>query len=65
MNKVILLRAVRGLAAVALGFLAAFIVSPDVLNLIPDAYDNLVVLIVAPALLAIDKLLRDGGDANA
>lgn len=65
MNKVILLRFVRALVAVVLGFLAAWVVSDDALSIIPDQFDALVVAIVAPALLAIEKLVRDGGDANA
>jgi hypothetical protein len=65
MNKVILLRFARGLGAVLLAGLAAYIVSDDVLSVVPDQYDFVVVSIVAPALLALDKLIRDGGDANA
>lgn len=64
-KKVILLRGLRSLGAVVLGFLAAWVVGPDALELVPDAYDNYVVVIVAPVLLALEKLIRDGGDAQA
>jgi hypothetical protein len=64
-KKTILLRAVRSLAAVVLGFVAAWVVGPDALSLVPDAYDPLVVAAVAPALLALEKFVRDGGDAQA
>jgi hypothetical protein len=64
MNKVILLRAARALAAVIVGFAAAWVVGDDALSLVPDQFDNLVVIIVAPALLALEKYLRDGGDAQ-
>lgn len=64
MNSIILKRFLRGLGAVVLGFLAAFLVSDDVLGLVPDEYDSLVLLVVAPALLALEKFLRDGGDAG-
>lgn len=64
-TKTILLRAVRGLGAVLLSFLAAWLVSPDALALIPASYEALVVAVVAPALLALEKLLRDGGDPNS
>lgn len=65
MNKVILMRFLRGLGAVLLGFLAAWVVGPDALAVIPSAYQPIVLTVVAPALLALEKLLRDGGDANA
>lgn len=64
MNSIILKRFLRGLGAVLLGFLAAFVVSDDALGLIPDQYDMLVVVVIAPALLALEKFLRDGGDAG-
>ena len=65
MNKVILMRFLRGLAAVVVAFLAAFAVSEGFLDIVPDAYDNLVVIFLAPALLALEKFLRDGGDAQS
>ena len=65
MNAIILKRFLRGLGAVVLGFLAAFVVSEDVLGLVPDEYDTLVVAVFAPALLALEKFLRDGGDAGS
>lgn len=65
MNAIILKRFLRGLGAVVLGFLAAFVVSEDVLGLVPDEYDALVVAVVAPVFLALEKFLRDGGDAGS
>lgn len=65
MNKTIALRFARGLGAVVLGFLASFIVGDDVLGLVPDTYDPLVIGVVAPALLALEKFLRDGGAGDA
>lgn len=65
MNSIILKRFARGLGAVVLSFLAVWVVGDDALGLVPDQYDPLVVAIVAPALLALEKFLRDGGDAAA
>lgn len=65
MNKVILKRAARALGAVLVGFAAAWLVGPDGLSLIPDQYEALVIAIVVPGLLALEKYLRDGGDASA
>lgn len=64
-SKVILLRFVRGVAAVAVASAAAFVVGPDFLSIVPDKYDFLIPITLAPALLALEKWLRDGGDANA
>lgn len=64
-RKVILLRALRGAAAVAVASLAAWATGPEALSLIPAGYQFLVVGAVAPALLALEKWLRDGGDADA
>ncbi len=63
MNKVIVMRFLRGLGAVLLAFLAAWLVGPDAADLIPENMQILLVTVVAPALLALEKLLRDGGDA--
>ncbi len=60
-QKTIFLRFARGLAALVVASVAAFIVGDDFLGLVPDAYDQLVVLFLAPALLALEKFLRDGG----
>lgn len=65
MNKVIALRFLRALGAMVLGFLATWLVGPDALSLVPDTYQPLIIIIVAPALLALEKFLRDGGDAAA
>ncbi len=65
MNKVIVMRFLRGLGAVLLAFLAAWLVGPDAADLIPEDLQVLLVTVVAPALLALEKLLRDGGDAEA
>lgn len=62
-GKVVLLRFLRGLAAVALASVAAFITGPEFLGLVPDEYDSLIVVFLAPTLLALEKYLRDGGDA--
>ena len=63
MNKVILLRFVRALAAVVVGFLATWVVGPDALALVPDSYEAVFLAVVVPLLLAVEKYLRDGGDA--
>ena len=65
MNGVILKRFLRGLGAVLLGFFAAWLVGPDALSLLGEQGQVLVTTVVAPALLALEKLLRDGGDAEA
>lgn len=65
MNKVILLRAARSLGAVLVGSAAAWVVGPEALALIPAGYQFLVVGALAPALLALEKYIRDGGDASA
>lgn len=63
-SRTILLRFVRGVAAVAVASAAAFVVTADFLGIVPDQFDFLVVMIGAPALLALEKFLRDGGDAS-
>jgi hypothetical protein len=65
MNKVILYRALRALGAVLLSFAASWVVGDDALSIVPDAYDALVIALVAPALLALEKFVRDGGDAES
>lgn len=64
-QKTILFRFLRALGAVVVAFLASFAMSEDFLGLVPNEYDNVVVLFVAPALLALEKFLRDGGDARS
>lgn len=64
-RRVILLRFVRSAAAVAVSAVGAWLVGPEGLALIPDQFDEIVVLVGAPALLALEKYLRDGGDAEA
>lgn len=61
-KKTIIARALRAAAAVAVASLAAWVVGPEALSLIPAGYQFLVVGAVAPALLALEKYLRDGGD---
>lgn len=62
-TRVILMRFARGVAAMGVAAAAAFVVGDDFLSIVPDDYDWMVVGIGAPALLAVDKWLRDGGDA--
>lgn len=64
-RRVILLRFARSIGAVIVAASAAWVVGPEALELVPDRFDELVVLIGAPALLALEKYLRDGGDAEA
>lgn len=64
-TKVVLLRFVRGVAAVAVASAATFVVGDEFLGIVPDAYDFLVVGIGAPALLALEKFIRDGGAGDA
>jgi hypothetical protein len=56
-RKAVLIRGLKGLAAVALGFVAAYIVGPNVLDVVPTEYQFLVTGIVAPSLLALQKAL--------
>jgi hypothetical protein len=65
MNKVILLRFARALAAVVIGFAATWIVSEDALSVIPDSYEPIFLAVVVPLLIAAEKFFRDGGDASA
>lgn len=62
-TRVVLMRFVRGVAAVVVASTAAWVVGPEALELVPDPYDWVVVGVGAPALLAVEKWLRDGGDA--
>lgn len=64
-SKTIVLRFARATAAVAIASVAAFVVTSDFLSIVPDSYDFLIVGVVAPAILAAEKWLRDGGDAVA
>jgi hypothetical protein len=63
-SKVIVFRFLRGVAALVVASAAAFIVGPEFLGIVPDSYDFLVIGIGAPAFLALEKFLRDGGDAS-
>lgn len=65
MNKVIVLRFARALAAVLVGFLATWVVGDDALSLVPDNLEPVFLAVVVPLLLAAEKFFRDGGDANA
>lgn len=65
LNKVIALRFLRGLGAVLVAFVVAWLAGPDAIALIPSAYYAVVVAAVTPVLLALEKYLRDGGDAEA
>lgn len=60
-QKTIFLRFARSLAALVVASVAAFAVGEDFLSIVPDDYDQFVVLFLAPALLALEKFLRDGG----
>lgn len=62
--RVIAMRFVRGVAAFAVASAATIIVGGEFLEIVPDQYDWTVIGIVAPALLAIEKWLRDGGDVD-
>jgi hypothetical protein len=62
-TRVVLMRFLRGLGALLVASAAAFIVGPEFLGIVPDQFDFLVVMVGAPALLALEKFLRDGGDA--
>ena len=64
-TKTILMRFARGLGAVVVASLAAWVVGPDATALIPADWQFVVVGMVAPALLALEKWLRDGGDASS
>lgn len=64
-TKTILLRFARGLGAIVAASVAAFVIGPEFLAIIPDEYDNYVVIFLAPLILAVEKFLRDGGDATA
>jgi hypothetical protein len=64
-RKTIFLRFARASAAVFIAGAAVFVAGPDFLGLVPDDYDWVVIGVVAPALLAIEKFLRDGGDATS
>lgn len=61
-TKTVLLRFARATAALVVGAVAGFIVGPEALEIVPDPYDTLVTMTVAPALLAAEKWLRFGRD---
>lgn len=62
--RVIAMRFVRGVAAFAAASAAAYVIEPAVIDAVPAEARWAVIGIVAPALLAIEKWLRDGGDAD-
>ena len=64
-RKTILLRFLRSLAALIVASTAAWVVGPDALSLVPAGYQFIVTGVLAPALLALEKWIRDGGDANS
>lgn len=63
-TKTVLLRFARTLAAIGVGALATWVVSPDVLSIVPAQYDWIVFSVVSPGLVALDKWLRFGSDAG-
>ena len=64
-TTVILLRFARAAGAMVLASAAVFVAGPEFLGIVPDDYDWVVIGFVAPALLALEKFLRDGGDAQS
>lgn len=64
-KRVILLRFLRATGALIAASAAAWVVGPEALSLIPAGYQFVIVGAVAPALLALEKFIRDGGDAEA
>ncbi len=63
-TKTVLLRFVRSLAALVVAAVATWVVSPSALDLVPTQYQSFVFLLVAPALVALDKYLRYGSDSG-
>jgi len=63
-TKTVLLRFVRGVAAVAIAAAATWVVSPEVLDIVPTQYQWLVFTFLAPGLLALNKWLRYGSDVD-
>jgi hypothetical protein len=57
-SKTVLIHGAKALGAIVVGFVASWVVSPDVLAIVPNPYDVLVTAVVAPGLLALDKALR-------
>jgi hypothetical protein len=53
--KVAIVRGLKGLAAVGLAFLAKYIASPDVLNLVGSGNSWIVTALAIPAILAVEK----------
>lgn len=56
--KRVLVRAAKGLGAVVVGFLVAWLAGPDVTELIGSDNQALVVAVVTPLLLAAEKWLK-------
>lgn len=61
-TKAVGLRFARVLAATVVALVAAWVVSPEVLNLVPESYRFIVVSIIAPLLVSLDKYLRVAPD---
>lgn len=59
-TKTVLLRFARSLAALVIAGVATWVVSPEVLGIVPDDYEWVVFLLLAPALQAANKWLRYG-----
>jgi hypothetical protein len=59
-TKTVVLRFVRSLAALVIAGVATWVVSPDVLGIVPDDYEWVVFLVLAPGLQALNKWLRYG-----
>lgn len=62
-QKVILARFIRTIAATVIGLVAAWLAGPEALELVggPQA-QSFVVMVVVPALISLDKMLRFGSD---
>lgn len=63
-TKTVLLRFARSLAAIAIAAAATWVVSPDVLDLVPASYQWVVFVVLAPGLQALNKWLRYGEDTD-
>jgi hypothetical protein len=63
-TKTVVLRFVRSMAALVIAAAATWVLSPDALNVIPDDYEWVVFLLLAPALQALNKWLRYGDDSD-
>lgn len=57
-TKGVLIRGAKGLAAVGVAFLAKYVASPDVLNLVGASNAWVVTVVAVPGLLALEKWLN-------